>query len=243
MWETVEPQVSHVNAVLQKNRSNIKPLICREQSHSKQPFHDLPPHLSLSMNSNMEELKQFMRQAGDDTIELTFDIGVVKLIPPTMNGSLSVVMEIQFDDETKEKVDSFRRILNSEHRLHAWQHITIGQSFYEPDVANVISQLNKEHKVNIACASVEDVEKTQLKGGKMAKETVEKQSEYFIQELLPYLAKKRYEIGQFRGNDDHVILSSRHKKRLAKVRFLRMVKKMNVFEYLFLCDWSVFYYI
>jgi len=214
MWETVEPQVSHVNAVLQKNRSNIKPLVCREQSHSKQPFHDLPPHLSLSMNSNAEELKQFMRLAGDDTIELTFDIGVVKLIPPTMNGSLSAVMEIQFDDETKEKVDGFRRILNSEQRLHSWQHVTIGQSFYEPDVADVIFQLNKDHKVNIARASVEDVENTQLEGGKMAKETIDKQSEYFMQELLPKLAKKRYEIGQFRGNDDHVILSSRCKKRL-----------------------------
>eukprot|EP01083_Nonionella_stella_P008708 25168_1 len=64
MWNIVESQVSHVNTLLRNDRSNVRPLAIREQSHPEQPFHDLPPHLSLSMNSTPRELRQFINKVG-----------------------------------------------------------------------------------------------------------------------------------------------------------------------------------
>lgn len=218
LWKHVEMQTESINRILRSNLVDIKPLKIREDTHPGQPYHDMPPHLTLAIDADRENVKNFLDEYDQDPIFIKFKIVLAKLIPPTCNGSLSLVVTIQFDDDTKKMVDGFVESLDGR-RDYSW-HITVGQSFYPPEIAKSIFELEKDHNINIFRAPMNDVVDSKVGGVQDAFNLFEKQAKYTKEVLFPKLHKLGYDFGQYKGVNDHIILTDKiRKRRLSCFRF------------------------
>lgn len=202
MFSSAEKLVQTANVKIQEDGRKINDLVKRETTHEKQPFHDLPPHISIAYNTTKPNALELIEtENGSLDLNLAFKVTNIKLIPPTRNGSLSLVYTIEFATETQDTMNKIAESLG-EPLQYGW-HITVGQSFYEPNTSEVIFNLNSQEKINITMI---DESKSKELNVFESWALIKQHKEYFKETLMPYLKSRGYTVGLYRGNEDHIVL-------------------------------------
>ena len=202
LWLDVAMKVEMINKQIRKE--NIIPeMEIRALSHPNQPFHDLPSHLSVAYKvSNLQEAIKNTPKS----IKLSFKPTSTKIVPPTMNGILSIVTGIELSDSSKQQVDKLTKAYGEKPRF-GW-HITIGQSHYKPSYADVIFNLNKRDGINIARVDKKLIKNSSVKSALNVWTQVNDYKKYFFDKILTRAKEVGFEIGNYKGKADHIILSN-----------------------------------
>lgn len=202
LWLKVAAQAEMLIKIIRKDKI-IPELEIRALSHSKQPFHDLPSHLSIAYKIDKPE--EAMKKAPKKPIKLSFKPTTTKVIPPSMNGILSVVTSIELSDSSKRQLNNLSKIYNE--KPHFGWHITIGQSFYETTYADTIYRLNKNEGINIARVDQKLIKNSSIKSALNVWEQVRDYKKYFFDKIVNQAKQIGFETGEYRGKPDHIILS------------------------------------
>ena len=202
LWSIVfGNHVSRINLTLAHD-GLINEVVQRKTIHDDQPFHDIPPHFSIAYNTTVTDpLKQIEEAIGSLDLELEFNVTNIKLVLPSMNGSLSLVYAIKLAAKSEVIMNELAHMLG-EPRLYGW-HITVGQSFYKPKLSQAIFNLNRENNVNISRI---DEKKSKELDVFESWNLVQRQDKYFKETLMPHLDSMGYEVGYYKGEKDHIVI-------------------------------------
>ena len=193
--------VSRINLTLAHD-GLLNEVVQRKTIHEDQPFHDIPPHFSIAYNTTVTDpLKQIEEAIGSLDLELEFNVTNIKLVPPSMNGSLSLVYAIKLAAKSEVIMNELAHMLG-EPRLYGW-HITVGQSFYKPKLSQAIFNLNRDNNVNISRI---DENKSKELDIFESWNLVQRQDKYFKETLMPHLDSMGYEVGYYKGEKDHIVI-------------------------------------
>ena len=200
IWALAGEHVDKINGKIDKSLFNK--LEKRSEIHADQPFHDIAPHISIAYNTTKSDpLQLIAEKLGSCDLDLTFSVTNIKLVPPTMNGSLSLVFTIGFEGESKETMAKLEEILE-EPPSRGW-HITVGQSFYKANMSQAIFDLQSQKNINIT--RIDESNSKELNVFECWT-LIKKQETYFKETLMPDLESMGYEVGYYRGAKDHVVL-------------------------------------
>lgn len=208
-----QPEIRMINHKIavdrKKNRHNIEAISLRLNSHIGQPFHDIPAHFTLAINPKatrpLQHLRKELPSLNLQRVNLSFEVTKIKLIGPTMNGSLSLVCVVKFDEKSQLIADQLSAALK-ERPKYNW-HITIGQSFYQSHLAKTIYKTFTEQQINLTRVKKSEFKPDRLKKVVSALNTIEQQKQYFQETLMPFLINSRgYQKGFWQGKLDHILL-------------------------------------
>jgi hypothetical protein len=208
LWSLASTHVQTINTILVEKDGAIRnKLVKREAKHENQPFHSVLPHFSIAYKTTHKNPLALIAQenGGSLDLKLAFKVSKIILIPPTKNGILSLVYTVEFDNESKNNMNKFVETLG-ERLQHAW-YITAGQSFYEPETAQltIFDLYSNKDSVDIVRVNYPDVRCHDLNVVSYWS-FIKGQEKYFKENLMPGLEAQGYPTGYYKGAKDHVVL-------------------------------------
>ena len=204
MWSLASTHVQTINTIVKKDGTIPNKLVKREANHKSQPFHSVLPHFSIAYKTKHKNPLALIKQNNGDSLDLklAFKVSKIKLVPPTKNGILSLVYTVEFDNESQHIMSKIVETLE-ERPQHAW-HITVGQSFYEPETAQCIFDLYSKHNIDIL--RIDERSKADDHNVGSCWRFIKGQEKYFKEKLMPRLERKGYPAGYYNDAKDHVVL-------------------------------------